>query len=270
MSTVTIKAPVPGFTGTVAGVSFADGSASVDPKEHPGAYQYFQDAGYEVDGEVVNDNPPGIHDPRPEPTAPAPGTPDNPTGIIGGVPPKDAAVDKDADGPMSDAFLPPTNAGEADPHGPLVVSPGLHAVPPAPIRPGEVHVGDEVAQQELEETRLAEKVLVEGQPATIIASNEPPGGPLQLSDPGSVERGIEDAAAAVKAGTTVTSKELNPKFDPGERTDAPATAAVVSDELPSKSARKAEWVAYAMSQGMTEDEANELTIAQLVEKYSGS
>src|SRR5678815_89947 len=117
MGKVTVKSPVRDFTGDVAGIAFADGSASVDPKEHPGAYQYFMDAGYEVGGTVVNEEPPGYHDPRPTPLEAAPGTPDNPTGIIAGVPPLDAAVVKDADGPVSDAFLPPTNAGEADPHG---------------------------------------------------------------------------------------------------------------------------------------------------------
>lgn len=270
MANVKVEAPVKDFTGVIAGVSFANGSASIDPTEHPGAYQYFQDAGYTVDGEVVNDNPPGRHDPRPEPSAPAPGTPDNPTGIIGGTPPKDAAVDKDAAGPMSDAFLPPTNAGEADPHGPSVVSPGLHAVPPAPIRPGEVHLGDDVAEQEREETELARKVLVEGQPATIIASDAPPGGPLGLSDIGSVDAGVRAAKEAVEAGTATPASELNPRFDPGHRTDlGPAAVGGVGGEAPSKSARKAEWVAYAVSRGMTEDEANESTKETLVERFGG-
>ena len=52
-----------------------------------------------------------------------------------GSPLRDAAVD-----PKPWDFLPPTNAGEADPHGPLVVAPGIHGVGPKPIRGGEVFV----------------------------------------------------------------------------------------------------------------------------------
>lgn len=76
-----------------------------------------------------------------------------------GTPLRDAAVD-----PKPWDFLPPTNAGEADPHGPLVVAPGIHGVGPKPIRGGEVFV-DNPEKQEKAETALAEAVLVEGESA---------------------------------------------------------------------------------------------------------
>ena len=59
-----------------------------------------------------------------------------------GSPLRDAAVD-----PKPWDYLPPTNAGEADPHGPLVVAPGIHGVGPKPIRGGEVFVDDPVEGQ---------------------------------------------------------------------------------------------------------------------------
>lgn len=86
-----------------------------------------------------------------------------------GSPLRDAAVD-----PKPWDFLPPTNAGEADPHGPLVVAPGIHAEGPKGIRPGDVLVHDTDAQGEAE-TALAQAVLVEGQdkPTAIAASATP-------------------------------------------------------------------------------------------------
>ena len=87
--------------------------------------------------------------------------------IMLGTPLRDAAVD-----PRPWDFLPPTNAGKADPHGPLVVAPGIHGVGPEPIRPGEVFV-DDTDRQEGAETALAQAVLVEGEPATPIAKPAP-------------------------------------------------------------------------------------------------
>jgi hypothetical protein len=133
----------------------------------------------------------------------------------------DAAVQKNAGGPVSDAFLPPTNAGDADPHGPLVVSPGLHGVGPGPIRPGEVYV-DDVARQEKEETELAEAVLVEHAPATVA-------------------EGIDES---------------------GDASDARES------DLPAKSAKKAVWVDFAVSRGMDRDEAEDMKLADLRERFA--
>lgn len=79
--------------------------------------------------------------------------------IMVGSPLRDAAVD-----PKPWDFLPPTNAGEADPHGPLVVAPGIHGVGPKPIRGGEVFLDNPEKQNEAE-TELAEAVLVDGESA---------------------------------------------------------------------------------------------------------
>jgi len=48
---------------------------------------------------------------------------------------------------------------------------------------------------------------------------------------------------------------------------APVAAPDVDDDRPAHAAAKAEWVAYAATQGATEDELAEATKAQLVEQY---
>lgn len=53
----------------------------------------------------------------------------------------------------------------------------------------------------------------------------------------------------------------------GYRIEAPVAPEPVDDGRPARSDPKAEWVAYAASQGATEDELAEATKAQLVEKY---
>ena len=49
MAKSTIKTPVPGFTGLVAGVHFVDGEGSTDDEA---AISYFERQGYTVSGEV--------------------------------------------------------------------------------------------------------------------------------------------------------------------------------------------------------------------------
>lgn len=66
---------------------------------------------------------------------------------------RDAAVD-----PRPGDFLVPTNAGEADPHGPQVIAPEIHASEGVrPVKGGEVHVDDPSAQAAAE-TEHASKV----------------------------------------------------------------------------------------------------------------
>lgn len=316
MATLKVTAPVSDYSGTVGGVQFADGKASFDPKANPGVLSYFLGAGYKVEGYDANPDPPGRYTPRVAPTAPAPGTPDNPTGIVGGVPPRDAAVDPNPAGPASQAFLPPTNAGRADPHGPDVISPGLHAVPPAPIVPGPV-AGDAVSgSQEERETAVAAAVLSEGASVPEVqdavtrayrealegdggdgsvldavadaadtppdgsteaateasAGGEPsmvdvrvdgpdgkpvtrevpvtaPTGPLGLSDPASAQIGIDEAR------------------EPGS-TDAAAAERAAGD-APAQRAKVGEWRDYAVSRGMTREEADAATKDQLLERFGG-
>ena len=52
MAKKTIKTPVEGFNGIVAGVQFADGVGSTDDE---GAIAYFERQGYEVAGDVSDD-----------------------------------------------------------------------------------------------------------------------------------------------------------------------------------------------------------------------
>ena len=59
-------------------------------------------------------------------------------GKLIGTPLRDAAVD-----PKQGDFLAPTNAGEANPHGPDVVNPEIHASQGLrPVRPGDVPEAD--------------------------------------------------------------------------------------------------------------------------------
>lgn len=128
------------------------------------------------------------------------------TGVVG-TPLRDAAVD-----PRPEDFLPPTNAGEANPHGPLVVSPGIHAIETQVVRPGPVHVEDLAAQQKAE-TAQAEALLVERRLVSdvIPAPADADRGPLGLSDPGSV--------TAVDTGDT-TDQERPTNPDGSVNTDA--------------------------------------------------
>lgn len=144
---------------------------------------------------------------------------------------RDAAVD-----PQPEDFLAPLNAGEGNPHGPEVVSPEIHASGPAGIKPGNVFVEDP-EKQEAREKEYAQARLIDG--ATAAEANEAAVpdindfGPLGLSDPGSVEQG-----------------------------------AVETDTKPAKADNKAAWVDYAVEQGAEREEAEAMTKADLVERYS--
>jgi hypothetical protein len=121
MATVTVRAPageaVDGVE--VAGIAFKHGHAEVD-RSNTVVLAYFRRHGYILDGET-----------------PAKGEQvdaRDATGETVGTPLRDAAVD-----PRASDFLPPVNAGLADPHGPLVVSPELHGSQGVrPVLPGPV------------------------------------------------------------------------------------------------------------------------------------
>lgn len=219
----TITAPQGDYSGISGGVVFRDGKGYLDDDAPgaAGALAYFEANGYGVTkGGSAGPEVPLSIDPSPG-RAPAS---------------RDAAVEPDADGPLSDAFMPPTNVGGGnDPHGPLVVSPGLHAVPPAPIVPGPVESAP--AAQQASETALAQAVLVEGQLVPdAVPTADAPAGPLDLSDVSSVGEG-PDAAV------------------PGD------------GSAPAKAASKAAWVDYAVAQGVSREEADAATKAELVELY---
>ncbi|WP_147265173.1 hypothetical protein [Micromonospora sp. LHW51205] len=159
-----IIAPNREYNGKVGDVQFKDGTAETNDQA---VIQYCRSAGYEVDGEIAS--PPE----SPEPPDPR----EVGDGLIG-TPLRDAAVD-----PREGDFLPPTNAGQANPHGPEVVAPGIHAVSgPGPIVPGPVGrieqtdeggqvVITDTAEQQRRETTAAEQVFVEQRPVPEVTAD---------------------------------------------------------------------------------------------------
>jgi hypothetical protein len=195
----TIHSPVEGFTGDgPGGLKFEDGRAETDNER---LVAYCRKAGYGIDGT----------DPEPpEPVEPADprehGTDHLGTRL------RDAAVD-----PEPDDYLPPTNAGQDNPHGPRVVAPGIHAAPPAPIHPGPVP--GEPEEQAEQETALAAEVLTTG--------------------------------ADVREATQAAAED-NPQ----------------PDKPPARSASKATWLDYAVTRGMSREDAEAATRDELANRYS--
>lgn len=222
-----VEAPNKDYNGPgPGGVTFENGAADVDDEA---ALNYYRSAGYKVSGKVENPI-----DPAPEPPDPR-----EVTDEVIGTRLRDAAVD-----PHPEDFLAPTNAGTANPHGPSVVSPEIHASGPAGLRPGVVFVED-IAKQEKRETEFAEARLVDAVPIAEAVAAEVPDlddrGDLDLSDPGSAEVGREAAEEV---------------------------AARAADEaVPAKSASKVDWVDHAVTQGADRTEAEAMTKAELIERY---
>jgi hypothetical protein len=134
---VKIEAPNRGHNGLTAGVQFKDGVGHTDDER---IADWFRNRGYTVDGQTRTD------------VAPPPGrlqTPDvdarDVTAQLVGSPLRDAAVD-----PRPQDYLPPVHAGEADPHGPTVIAPQVHASGEETPRPGPVS-GNLSTQQAAEE-----------------------------------------------------------------------------------------------------------------------
>lgn len=160
-----VYSPNPTYSGDVAGVRFQDGWARTDD---PAALTYFRRKGYTVNGETlggpVPDEPvdartvgiPGMYASRisdEDAERIAGHVVAKLTGIVPiGTALRDAAVD-----PQPGDYLVPTNAGEADPHGPEVVAPGIHGVEEVrTIAPGDV---PEAEGQELKEEADTEAAL---------------------------------------------------------------------------------------------------------------
>lgn len=154
MATVKVSAPAgESVNGLVAGVEFTKGVAQVD-RHDAAAMSYFRRHGYLIDGET-----------RTAPDAPVDARDASVPAQVGS-PLRDAAVN-----PRPGDFLPPTNAGQADPHGPDVVSPGLHGVEGVrPVTPGYVPPAD---PQEDKETAAAVQAT-SGEPvAPVVAIPRP-------------------------------------------------------------------------------------------------
>lgn len=155
MTRVEVFTPVADYTGEVAGVVFEQGRGEVE--RDSAAYRYFRQQGYGIGRRTDLPAVPEPVDPRTLGT--------NGDGIAHiGTRLRDAAVD-----PQPGDFLVPTNAGAANPHGPLVAAPGIHAAPPAPIVPGAV--SKDPAEQDRRETEVAQRVLVEGQDVRAATAN---------------------------------------------------------------------------------------------------
>lgn len=213
-----IYAPNPAFTGVSVGVVFNDGVGEL-AADADAAKAYFKAAGYGVGKKAEAPDLGPVPDARDVVlTGPH----------VGGGTLRDAAVD-----PHPEDFLPPTNAGKADPHGPLVVAPEIHASGPKGIRPGEVFVGEPGPQNDAE-TELAQSVLVDNEEHPSM-EKDPDMGPIGMSDPGSVEMGQQASDGGV----------------------------------PAKSASKAAWADYAAGQGMAREEADASTRADLIDRYGG-
>lgn len=202
MRNTKITAPVKGYSGKTAfgphELDFTDGVAHTD---NAAVIAYARRKGYGVSTSKPRQRN------RPEPPDP------RKIGVDGsGIEPvgtrlRDAAVD-----PAKGDFLPPTNAGQANPHGPLVVGPGIHAEGERQVRPGVVHV-DDTAQQSKDETEHATKLLVEQAPVDAVVETAVPDradhGPLDLSDPGSADAGkaaAKKATPSKRATKTATRK----------------------------------------------------------------
>jgi hypothetical protein len=213
-----ITSPAEGYTGkdrygeTV--LDFQDGVAEHEGDLPDGIRQYLQGAGYGIgSSKPTQPEPVEIGDPR-----------DYEENEVVGTRLRDAAVD-----PKPEDFLAPINAGEANPHGPKVVSPEIHASGPAGIRPGDVFV-DDTDKQEVREKAFAEARLIDGATAAEANRAEVPDiddfGPLGLSDPGSVEQGVEGAKEVAKAEKAEASAEVvDDEPAPAKKAPAKKTAA---------------------------------------------
>lgn len=236
-----ITAPVEGYSGVGAGgVVFTNG---VGHSDNEAVLAYCAEHGY-----GIGDEPP-VRPAADEPVDPRE-LKDGGVSVVGTAL-RDAAVD-----PRDTDFLAPTNAGEANPHGPLVVAPGIHGIETQVVRPGQVFV-DDLAKQDKAETAQAVALLVENQPvgeATdqfVRADQKGDGGsdtgPLGLSDPGSV--------VAVETGNAADEEQ-------GTLPDGTST------EPPAASASKGAWTAYARAQGATDADLDGKTRDQLRDAYS--
>lgn len=141
-----VQSPIEGFTGDATFGStvlkFKDGVA--DAKDAPeGVLAYLRSNGFTVDGKSVD-----------QPEAPEPVDSRDIVEEQIGTKARDAAVD-----PQPEDFLPPVNAGKADPHGPKVVAPQIHAAKEQPVRPGKV--SDDNKVQERAESEYPAEALAE-------------------------------------------------------------------------------------------------------------
>lgn len=150
-----IQSPIEGFTGKATFGStvldFKDGTVDADDVP-PGVLRYLRGAGFTVDGKTADTAPAN-------PDAPKPVDSRDIVDEQVGSKARDAAVE-----PKPEDFLAPVNAGKADPHGPKVVAPQIHAAKEQPVRPGDVADDTEV-QDKAESEHAADNLAEAPKPA---------------------------------------------------------------------------------------------------------
>lgn len=206
MASKKVYSPNASFRGDVAGVTFEDGVGEYDPVKNKSAARYFERHGFTSARRSADDAKAAEAAPQTALEKEAAGEStdarDHAEPAPIGTRLRDAAVD-----PEPGDFLAPVNAGQEDPHGPAVVAPEIHHEGPKGLKPGDVHV-DEPAEQEKDEQALAERVLIEGGEHPHVDHVElAERGPLGMSDPGSVERGVEGAKAVAAADAELATSE---------------------------------------------------------------
>jgi len=149
-----ITSPDKRYTGTSVygstALAFTDGVAEFDKELPAGVKLYLQSAGYGIDSDATPPPTPETVDPR-----------DVEGTMVVGTALRDAAVD-----PRPEDYLAPTNAGKANPHGPEVIAPEIHASEGVrPVRPGDVHVDDTAKQDEAESQHVTDPTAVPAAPA---------------------------------------------------------------------------------------------------------
>ena len=248
-----IVAPNKEYNGFIGPVEFRDGKAETD---NQAVISYAREHGYEVDGET-----------REMPAAPDMPDPRDSSNVQLGTALRDAAVD-----PQEGDFLPPVNAGkpgpEGNPHGPNVVSPGIHGVGTGPIVPGPVGEFEEQddgthlvitntdAQQERQAT-MAEQVFINNRDVPEVTA--------ELGEANDSPAPTTEQVAADKdrqAETSTAGEATEP--DPGKAIDPAGTPV-----RPARNDSKAAWADYARARGATEDELESATKTDLINKYGG-
>lgn len=249
MTAVKITAPNPNFEGQSRYgdilLNFTGGEATYDGELPDAVVTYFKDRGYGIGGRSkVKDV---RHGHIPEPADPRDVGTDGDGIEKVGAPLRDAAVD-----PRDDDFLPPTNAGKANPHGSRVVSPEIHAAGDQPVVPGPVGrfeedpetgtdiVVSDVEVQEARETQYADRVLVGGEsvPDVLVSIAEQSGQPQPA----------EQLAQA--ADWTAAQQEAR-----------------AENGYPAGNASLPAWQDYAKSKGASDEELASSTRNELRDKY---
>lgn len=202
-----IAAPDSEYNGTTRFgelvLEFKDGKASYDGELPDGVRQYMQGAGYKIDGKAIEqDQLAEIEQVDPRKVAELEQV---------GTPLRDAAVD-----PKPEDFLAPTNAGEANPHGPEVVSPEIHASQGVrPIKGGEVYVDEPDKQNDAELKHAAESTdgtpivaptVVDGPPVDVATE----AGALPVKDQPAAAKAAAKKSTPAKKSTTKAAAKKSP------------------------------------------------------------